>query len=98
MPNEDLGLPAMETLREQVIAWLTANEIDPNRIPTRPHMTLVGDQLTTDQRFLSAEGRVQLDPGRPDEIARETVTYTITVPPPPDVATWLLPRCSECGR
>jgi len=31
-------------------------------------------------------------------VARETVTYTITVPPPPDVATWLLPRCETCGR
>lgn len=97
MPNADLGPDSMKSLREQVVAWLAANEIEPDRIPTRPHMTLHGDRLTTDQK-VKIGGRDQIDPATGDTVARETVTYTITVPPPPDVATWLLPRCSECGR
>lgn len=97
MPNADLSPPSMESLREQVLKWLVANEIDPGRIPSVPHMTLDGDRLTTDQK-VQKDGRDQIDPATMNSVARETVTYTITVPPPPDVATWLLPRCPECGR
>lgn len=88
----------MEELLGHVLDWLTANDIDPKRIPVDPHMTLDGDQLTTDQKVLGANGRDQIDPGDPNRIVRETVTYTITVPPPADVANWLLPRCPTCGR
>jgi hypothetical protein len=96
MPN--LRLSPMEDLYGHVLDWLTANGIDPSRIPAEPHMTLVGDQLTTDQKVQNDRGRDQIDPSDPTAIAREVVTYTITVPPPPDVATWLLPRCPTCGR
>lgn len=95
MPNQSLY--NMDELREHVIEWLAANGIDPGRIPVDPHMTIDGDQLTTDQKVQNAAGVDQIVPGR-DEIARETVTYTITDPPPPDVAVWLLPRCPTCGR
>lgn len=88
----------MEELYGHVLDWLAANGIDAKRIPTDPHMTLVGDQLTTDRKVLGANGRDQIDPRDPLRIARETVTCTITVPPPPDVANWLLPRCPTCGR
>lgn len=96
MPNASLY--TMDTLREHVIAWLAANGIDVKRIPTDPHMTLDGDQLTTDQKVQNAAGHDQIDPATSNTIARATVTYTITVPPPPDVANWLLPRCPTCGR
>jgi len=96
MPNPSLS--TMEELYDHVLDWLIANGIDPKRIPADPHMTLYGDQLTTDQKVLGSNGKDQLDPANLDTIARETVTYTITVPPPLDVATWLLPRCPTCGR
>lgn len=95
MPNE--MLTEGETLHGHLLVWLAANGIDARRIPVDPHMTLVGDQLTTDQKVQNAAGLDQIDPGA-DRIARETVTYTITVPPPVDVAAWLLPRCPACGR
>lgn len=97
MPNTPLS--ETESLYRNVLAWLAANGIDAHRIPADPHMTLVGDQLTTDQKVRNAAGYDQVDPGSdPPRIARETVTYTITVPPPADVAAWLLPRCETCGR
>lgn len=95
MKNKDLS--NHDELRGHVLDWLRANEIDPNRIPANPCMTLVGDQLTTDEHVYSETGKIQLAPGT-DEVARTTKTYTITAPPPPDVAEWLLPRCSTCGR
>jgi hypothetical protein len=95
MPNKDLS--TLDNLRQHVIDWLADNGIDANYIPPDPHMTLVGDQLTTDEQVRNAAGRKQIDPAT-EAIARKTVTYTITVPPPPDVAEWLLPKCPTCGR
>jgi uncharacterized protein YfaT (DUF1175 family) len=95
VPNADLS--TQDTLRQHVIDWLAANGINANLIPRDPYMTLVGDQLTTDEQVRNAAGHKQLDPVT-EQVARKIVTYTITVPPPPDVAEWLLPRCPTCGR
>lgn len=96
MPNLDLS--GHDNLRAHVLEWLQSNDINPSRIPADPHMTLVGDQLTTDEKLQDANGRDQIAPDLPDRIQRKTVTYTIAVPPPSDVAEWLLPRCPTCGR
>lgn len=94
----NLDLSNRDDLRGHVLEWLRANEIDLRRIPADPHMTLVGDQLTTDEKLQNANGEDQIAPDLPDRVQRKTVTYTISVPPPPDVAEWLLPRCPTCGR
>jgi hypothetical protein len=89
-------------LRESVCDWLRANGIDPANIPVDPHMTLVGDQLTTLAHVLNADGHKMLDPATASTdnptIAVTAQTYTITTPPPDDVAAWLKPRCHACGR
>lgn len=84
-------------LHQHVPAWLRANEIEPNDIPSAVHPSLVGDQLTAEVFARNGQGQIQFDPSG-NEAARETKTFTVTVQPPPDVAEWLRPRCSECGR
>jgi hypothetical protein len=95
MKNEDLG--KLDELRGAVLAWLRANDIEPNNIPPDPTMTLDGDQLTTDVYMLGEKGQKLIAPGQ-DALQRTVATFTITVPPPPDVAEWLRPRCPTCGR
>lgn len=96
MPN--LDLTDDDTLRGHVLDWLVANDINPRSIPADPHMTLVGDQLTTDQKIQDADGHDQIAPDLPDRVARRTITVTVAVAPPEDVLAWLLPRCPTCGR
>jgi hypothetical protein len=93
--SKDIG--TSEDLRSRILDWLRSNDIEPNDIPTNVHPSLVGDQLTTEVFQRNERGRIQFDPSI-DGVAKATKTFTITVPPPPDVAEWLRPRCSECGR
>lgn len=85
-----------EELREHLLAWLRENGVNPNNIPPDAYMSIVGDQLTTEEHMLGADGQKLFAPGHVD-LARTTATYTVTAPPA-DVAEWLRPRCSECGR
>lgn len=91
-----------DELRASVCDWLRANDIDPKVIPVDPHMTLVCDQLTTPVQMVNASGHKMLDPATASTdhptIAVTTKTFTITVPPPADVAAWLKPQCRSCGR
>lgn len=84
-------------LRDHLASWLKANGIDISTIPTEPHMTFDGRELTTDVFLFTEDGQRLLSPGR-DELAITTATYTITTPPPADVAWWLRDRCPTCGR
>lgn len=86
-----------ETLREHIIAWLIANDIDPKVIPdANPGMSLVGNQLTANVYLTTSAGRIQMFPG--NEMTTIARIFAITVMPPPDVAAWLAPRCPTCGR
>lgn len=86
-----------DELRNNVCTWLKANGIDPRRIPDNAYISLADDRLTTEEFLFDTDGKVQMVPGG-HESARTTATYTITVPPPADVAEWLRPRCPTCGR
>ncbi|HVE25034.1 MAG TPA: hypothetical protein VNC22_06505 [Sporichthya sp.] len=85
-----------DELREHLLAWLRANSINPNNIPPDAYMSIAGDQLTTEEHMLGPDGQKLFTPSG-EVLARTTATYTVTAPPA-DVAEWLRPRCSECGR
>jgi hypothetical protein len=87
-----------DELRDQVVAWLRANDINPKDIPPLPFMSLAGDRLTTQTFVRDAAGNRVLDPAHRDQLALTSRTFTITTPPPADVAEWLRPRCRTCGR
>lgn len=84
-------------LWKNVLAWLRANGIRPEDIPTDPTMTIDGERLTTDVFMRGSEGQKLFTPDGMG-LERATRTYTISVPAPPDVAEWLRPRCPTCGR
>lgn len=79
------------------MAWLHANGIDPKQVPARERPSLVDGRLTLHMFTLSASGNVQIDP-LTDAPLRHTVTVPMTVEPDAQVARWLTPPCTECGR
>lgn len=91
------NIPAAEETYERALAWLRENDIDPANIIGRSRPSLVDGRLTAEIFVRNAEGKIQIDPGN-NEVMRETKTFPAPIAPPPDVAEWLRPRCSECGR
>jgi hypothetical protein len=84
-------------LRTHIIDWLTANGINANHVPFDPYASITDGDLTIDMKVRSANDHDVVDPLR-DKIMRTTKTFPITVQPPADVADWLMPRCTSCGR
>jgi hypothetical protein len=85
-----------DAFREQVCDWLRANHVNPARIPLYPQASISNGQLTL-LRKVQRNGADVLDPSG-TEILTETITVPVLVEPTGDVATWLQPRCPECGR
>jgi hypothetical protein len=101
-PRADTSSPTQtvrltDDIREQLLGWLRANDLDPDNIPTSARMSWVDGKLTTDVLVIDENGRKQVDPATGNTMARETKTFP-TTEPPPLVAAWLLPRCPTCGR
>lgn len=86
---------SIRQLRGPICAWLRANGLDPNRIPTYAMITIGDGKITTDQL---PDGPVKVTPdGR---VVYETITVPLIEQPPAEIAEALRlhPRCSECGR
>lgn len=84
--------------RERLLDWFRANDINPNHVPAGERPSLVDGQLTLRMFDLDAAGRRQIDPSG-DRVLTRTITVPMTVPADdPQVARWLTPPCSECGR
>lgn len=83
--------------RDQILAWLRANDIDPSLVPARARASISDGLLTLPIYVRTAKGQLFVDPST-DAPARHTVTVPVKVAPPPDVQLWLTPRCETCGR
>jgi hypothetical protein len=80
--------------RQEICAWLTANGIDPGRTPMNPDATIADGQLTLRQKSRRNGHDVVVN----GDVPTETVTVPLLVQPPSDIADWLGPKCSKCGR
>lgn len=89
---------ANDDFRQQVCAWLTANNIDPDRIPMNCRISTTSDTITYPRTVLGPDGHAQRDPKDPNQVLTETVTAPLLKGPPPEVAEWLRPKCPTCGR
>lgn len=69
-------------LREALLAWLRANNVDPGNILEGGPLRLVGGQLETEVVVRHEAGGIKLDPFRPNQVLTEPATFAITVPPP----------------
>jgi hypothetical protein len=87
----------MESIREQLVAWLDANGVDAKNVPHDALMTYADGQLTTDLYVTGPTGGHVMEPNSSNTVARTSATYPVTTPPP-DVAWWLRARCPTCGR
>lgn len=85
-------------LRTHIIDWLAANGINAAHVPEDPYASITDGVLTIDMKVRSANDHDVIDPGKPNEILRTTKTFPVIVQPPADVADWLMPRCTNCGR
>jgi hypothetical protein len=65
-------------------------------IPPTRTISIADGKITYVRHVLADDGRRQL--GLDNDVLTETVTVPLLVEPEGDVATWLLPRCSTCGR
>jgi hypothetical protein len=84
--------------REQILAWLRANGIDPADVPGRARASVVDGMLTVPLYVRNEHGRLVIDPSDPLQPATHTVTVPVRVEPNADVLLWLTPRCETCGR
>lgn len=86
-----------EDFLKEVCDWLTANGVNPSRIPMWATPSIADGKLTI-QRKVERNGRDVLDPSGAMGVLTETVSVPLLVEPPPDIAEWLAPRCPTCGR
>lgn len=86
-----------DTFRERVCDWLRSNGIDPVNVPAYERATYADGNLTLRMFLLDPRGKKQPEPEGTNMLVH-TVTVPVEVPPSGDVAAWLAPRCSTCGR
>jgi len=84
-----------DAFRREVCDWLRANGIDPHRTPMNPDPSIADGRITIRQK-VQRDGRDVILDGF--DVLKETITVPLLVEPEGDIAEWLRPRCSECGR
>lgn len=77
-----------DQMRQRLCDWLRANDVDPNNIPEGAPLSFAGGRLTAEVFVRDAQGKLQRAFGG-DELRRETATFTMSTPPPADVARWM---------
>jgi hypothetical protein len=82
--------------RREVCDWFRANGVNPRELPADPAASIADGQLTS-LRKVQRDGRDVVNQ-RGDGVLIETITVPLIVEPSPDIAEWLRPRCSACGR
>jgi hypothetical protein len=87
-----------ELFRDRLIGWLALNGINADHVPHGEQPSIVDGQLTLRMYTLSAAGGQQIDPLDDTRCLTHTVTVPVTVEPDAEVASWLTPPCSSCGR
>lgn len=85
-----------DDFRREVCDWLRANGVDPGTVPINPEASVADGQLTL-LRKVQRNGRDVVN-HHELSVLTETVTVPVVVPPSPDIAEWLRPRCPTCGR
>lgn len=83
--------------RARLCDWLRANGINPNQVPPNERPSLVDGKLTLQLQTLSAKGNPQIAPDG-ETILTHTVTVPMVLPPDGEIARWLVPPCTKCGR
>jgi len=97
--NPHNAYPDDQSVVEQILTWLEAHGIERRLVPADPCASVADGQLTIQLWASGPSGSgIRVDPMRPNEVIRETVTVPVAVPPPPVVETWLAPKCPMCGR
>jgi hypothetical protein len=88
-----------DTIQRALCEWLVANDIDPHDVPRGAVLSIVDGRLTYERWHRSElTGSVQADPQDSSRLLTETVTVSLAVEPPSDVAKCLRPKCPTCGR
>ncbi len=83
--------------QREIVAWLTANGIDANKVPLDPNCTVTGGWITLTMKVSGPGGIDVLVPGKND-VFKETRTFPLLVEPTGIVRIWLAPKCPTCGR
>lgn len=77
---------AFRAAERKIIAWLTANGINPKQVPREAIATVKNGKITCPV-YLHKNGKPHVD--KHGKLARSTVTVDELVPASPTVAAWL---------
>lgn len=87
-----------DELRSAICAWLTANGIDPDKVPFQSTITVADGQITYEEYLFHNNGLGRFHNG---DLGRRSVTVPLREPMPPELDTrpdWRLPArlCDRC--